>query len=83
VTTIRDLVRALAATEPTRPRLTWYATAGERVELSSRVLTNTVVKATNLLVAEVDAEPGTRVALDLPAHWRTLVWALATWTSGA
>ena len=46
MTTIRDLVLALAATEPTRPRLTWYGTAGERVELSSRVLTNTVVKAT-------------------------------------
>jgi uncharacterized protein (TIGR03089 family) len=83
VTTIRDLVRALATTEPTRPRLTWYGTAGERVELSSRVLTNTVVKATNLLVAEADAEAGTRVAVDLPVHWRTLVWALAAWTSGA
>lgn len=83
MTSIRDLLAALAMSDPTRPRLTWYGTAGERVELSGRVLTNTVVKATNLLVAEADAEPGTRVALDLPVHWRTLAWALATLTSGA
>ncbi len=83
MTTIRDLVHALATTQPTLPRLTWYGTAGERVELSSRVLTNTVIKATNLLVAEAGAEAGVRVTLDLPVHWRSLVWALAAWTSGA
>ena len=83
MTTIRDLVLTLATTDPTHPRLTWYGTANERVELSGRVLTNTVVKATNLLVEEADAEPGTRVALDLPVHWRTLAWALASWTAGA
>jgi uncharacterized protein (TIGR03089 family) len=65
------------------PRLTWYGSDGERTELSGRVLANWVTKAANLLVEEADAGPGTTVVLDLPVHWRTLVWALASWTTGA
>ena len=80
--TIRDVLRTLTA-DPGRPRLTWYGPEGERIELSGAVLANWVSKTTNLLVEEFDAEPGTVVALDLPPHWRTLVWALATWQSGA
>ncbi|UNX55766.1 hypothetical protein MF406_05890 [Georgenia sp. TF02-10] len=67
----------------TSPRLTWYGADGERVELSGRVLANWVTKAANLLVEEADAEPGTTVLLDLPVHWRVLVWALGSWTAGA
>ena len=80
--TIRDVLHTLTA-DPGRPRLTWYGPDGERIELSGAVLVNWVSKTTNLLVEEFDAEPGTLVALDLPPHWRTLVWALATWQSGA
>ncbi|AEI11633.1 TIGR03089 family protein [Cellulomonas gilvus] len=69
--------------DPGRPRLTWYAAGGERVELSGAVLDNWVSKTTNLLVEELDAGPGTVVALDLPPHWRTALWALATWRTGA
>ncbi|MPV38066.1 TIGR03089 family protein [Georgenia subflava] len=65
------------------PRLTWYGTDGERTELSGRVLGNWVTKAANLLAEEADAEPGTTVVLDLPVHWRALVWALGSWTTGA
>lgn len=65
------------------PALTWYGTDGERVELSGAVLDNWVTKTTNLLVEELDAGPGTRVLLDLPVHWRTAVWALAAWRTGA
>jgi hypothetical protein len=68
---------------PGRPRLTWYGPDGERIELSGAVLVNWVSKTTNLLVEEFDAAPETIVTVDLPAHWRTLVWALATWQSGA
>ncbi|HUX70409.1 MAG TPA: TIGR03089 family protein [Cellulomonadaceae bacterium] len=81
-TTCADLLRMLT-TEPGRPRITWYGDAGERVELSGAVLENWVTKTTNLLVEEFDVEPGTRVLLDLPPHWRSVVWALATWRSGA
>lgn len=79
---VPTLLQRLPA-EPGRPRVTWYGADGERVELSGAVLVNWVTKTTNLLVEEFDAGPGTHVLLDLPAHWRTLVWALAAWRAGA
>ncbi|WP_258726418.1 TIGR03089 family protein [Cellulomonas sp. NS3] len=81
-TTVAAVLRALNA-EPGRPRLTWYGPDGERVELSGAVLENWVAKTGNLLVEELDAGPGTRVLLDLPAHWRTVLWAFAAWRVGA
>ncbi|AEE46618.1 TIGR03089 family protein [Cellulomonas fimi] len=81
-TTIADLT-ALLTREPGRPRITWYGDDGERVELSGAVLDNWVSKTTNLLVEELDAGPGTVVLLDLPGHWRTVLWALAAWRCGA
>ncbi|MBB2922910.1 TIGR03089 family protein [Cellulomonas cellasea] len=80
--TVADVLRSLQP-EPGRPRLTWYGPDGERVELSGAVLENWVTKTTNLLVEELDAAPGSRVVLDLPPHWRTVLWALATWRAGA
>lgn len=81
-TTVADILR-LITQEPGRPRVTWYGADGERVELSGAVLENWVNKTVNLLVEEFDAGPGTRVLIDLPPHWRTLVWALAVWRAGA
>lgn len=81
-TSLPAVMRTLVA-DPGRPRLTWYGPAGERIELSGHVLDNWVTKTTNLLVEEYDAGPGTRVALDLPPHWRGIVWALAVWRTGA
>ncbi|MCM3661039.1 TIGR03089 family protein [Georgenia satyanarayanai] len=72
----------LTGDEPNQPRLTWYGAEDERVELSGRVLANWVTKATNLLVEEGEVEPGSRVLLDVPVHWRALVWAMATWCAG-
>jgi len=72
----------LTGDEPNQPRLTWYGPDDERVELSGRVLANWVTKATNLLVEEGEVEPGTRVLLDVPVHWRAIVWGLATWCAG-
>ena len=69
--------------DPGRPRLTWYGPAGERIELSGHVLDNWVTKTTNLLVEEFSAGPGVEVLLDLPVHWRTVVWAYAAWRCGA
>jgi len=75
---------ALLRADATRPRITCYDDrTGERIELSAKVLANWVAKAANLLTEEFDAEPGTRVALPLPPHWRTLYWALAVWRTGA
>jgi uncharacterized protein (TIGR03089 family) len=81
-TTVADVLSALV-TAPGRPRLTWYGPDGERIELSGAVLDNWVSKTTNLLVEEMDVAPGRTVLLDLPPHWRTVVWALATWRTGA
>jgi uncharacterized protein (TIGR03089 family) len=69
--------------EPGRPRLTWYGPDHERVELSGAVLQNWVNKTVNLLVEEFDAGPGTRVILDVPVHWRSMIWALGAWRCGA
>ncbi|RYV51390.1 TIGR03089 family protein [Pengzhenrongella frigida] len=81
-TSVADVL-ALVTRDPGRPRLTWYGPDGERIELSGAVLANWVSKTTNLLVEEFDAGPGVQVGLDLPAHWRTVVWALAAWRCGA
>lgn len=80
---VPGLLRALLDDAPGRPRLTWYGRSGERVELSAKVLDNWVAKTANLLVDELDAGPGVRVAVALPTHWRTAVWLLATWATGA
>lgn len=69
--------------DPAAPRLTWYGDDGERVDLSGRVLRTWVVKAANLLANDCGAGPGTVVGIDLPAHWRLLVWGLGTWAVGA
>lgn len=76
-------VLTLLQRDPGRPRVTWYGGDGERVELSGAVLVNWVNKTTNLLVEELDAGPGTSVLLDLPPHWRSVVWSLAVWRAGA
>ncbi len=81
-TPVADLL-ALLRRDPGRPRLTWYGDEDERVELSGAVLENWVSKTVNLLVEEFDAGPGTHVLLDLPPHWRAVVWALAVWRAGA
>jgi uncharacterized protein (TIGR03089 family) len=80
---VPGLLRAMVLTDPTRPRLTWYGPAGERIELSGKVLDNWVAKSANLLVEEVDAGPDRRIAIDLPTGWRAAVWLLATWSTGA
>jgi uncharacterized protein (TIGR03089 family) len=83
-----DVLAAMLSADPGRPRVTYYddtpgPTAGERIELSAKVLANWVNKAANALQEEWDLGPGSRVRFALPSHWRTLYWALATWSVGA
>lgn len=66
-----------------QPVLTWYGHGGDRVDLSGRTTANWVTKATNLLTMDLSAEPGTRIWLDLPTHWRTIIWSTAAWCAGA
>jgi uncharacterized protein (TIGR03089 family) len=66
-----------------RPFVTYYDVAtGERTELSGTTTANWVAKTANLLVDELDADPGTRIEVALPTHWLRTVWILATWAVG-
>lgn len=64
----------------TSPALTVYGE--DRIELSGKVLANHIAKIANFLVDEVELEPGDRVVLDLPLHWKTFAWALAALVAG-
>ena len=78
---IVDLVTDLSARP--HPCLTWYGGENERVDLTGKTGANWIIKAANLLSTELACEPGLKVWLDLPAHWRSLVWAHAAWCLGA
>ncbi|MEB8343232.1 TIGR03089 family protein [Streptomyces endophyticus] len=72
------LLQAALVADPGRPLVTFYDDAtGERVELSVATLANWVAKTANLLQGDLNAEPGDRLALLLPAHWQSAVWLLA------
>jgi uncharacterized protein (TIGR03089 family) len=74
----------LAPYAPARPLVTHYDDAtGSRVELSAATLRNWAAKTANWLVDEHDVEPGTRVAVMLPAHWQTAGVLLGAWWCGA
>lgn len=79
---VNTLLTALRTGQATSPALIWYGSSGERIELSGKVLDNWVAKTSNFLVDELDAEPGLRVRLELPVHWKSLVWILAAWQTG-
>ncbi len=71
-------------TTPARPIITHYDDlAGTRVELSVATLTNWAAKTANWLVDDLDVEPGTVVAVLLPAHWQTAGILLGAWWCGA
>lgn len=78
------LARALLDPAGAGPQITFYDDAtGERIELSGVTTANWAAKAANLLREECDVEPGTTVAVLLPAHWQTAAVLLAAWWCGA
>jgi uncharacterized protein (TIGR03089 family) len=80
---------AIAERQPGRygdkPFLTWYdeRQLDQRVELSFKTFDNWVAKTANLLVEELGAGPGDRVAAVLADHWQTVVVLAACWRVGA
>ncbi|WP_041685810.1 TIGR03089 family protein [Renibacterium salmoninarum] len=80
---IDTLLHAFRSQDPGSPRLTWYGPDSERIELSGKVLDNWVAKTANFLTEEFDVGPGTSSALELPAHWKSLVIALAALACGS
>jgi uncharacterized protein (TIGR03089 family) len=74
----------LMASDPAGPRITYYDDAtGERIELSTVTLANWAAKTANLLRDELGADPSTRVAVLLPAHWQTAAVLFGIWWAGA
>jgi uncharacterized protein (TIGR03089 family) len=81
--TLPGLLGSLLASDPARPLLTYYDDAtGERVELSATSFENWVAKTANLLQGELTVDPGEHVALWLPTHWQSAVWAFAVASCG-
>jgi uncharacterized protein (TIGR03089 family) len=79
-----DPLQVALASDPGRPRLTYYDdTTGERVELSAQSLAGWVTKTMNLLMDDVGVDQDTVVSLHLPLHWLTAVWVLAADAAGA
>lgn len=65
-----------------KPAITWYDQQG-RLELSGAVLRNWIIKSTNMAIEELELESDQLALLDLPLHWRTLIWTAAIWHTGA
>lgn len=77
------LLLPLLAEDPTKPLITHYDdAAGTRVELSRATVANWAAKTANWLCDELDAEPGHRALIRLPAHWQTLGVLLGAWWCG-
>lgn len=77
------LLQARTSADGTSPLITMYDDAtGERVELSAVSFANWVAKTANLLVDDLDVEPGDTVTLDLPAHWQSFVLGFAVCAAG-
>ncbi|WP_246003488.1 TIGR03089 family protein [Nocardioides aurantiacus] len=81
--TFPALLARLLREDPGRPLVTYYDDAtGERTELSVVTYANWVSKNANLLLEELDLEPGDVVLLDLPGHWLVPVFLGAAWSVG-
>lgn len=81
MSTLDQLLRGVEA--PDQPFITYYdSSTGERIELSATTTANWVAKTSNFLVESLDVELGSRLRLDLPTHWESLVWVLAAWNVG-
>lgn len=73
----------LLASDPVGPRITYYDDAtGERIELSAVTFANWAAKTGNLLRDELGAEPASRIAVLLPAHWQTAAALFGIWWIG-
>jgi len=83
MTTFPQVLSRLLADDPGRPLVTFYDDAtGERTELSVATWATWVSKVSSLLAEELDVEHGSRLLVDLPAHWLGTVVLGAAWACG-
>jgi len=64
-----------------KPALTWYGKDG-RTELSGKVASNHLAKIAGYLADDIWVAPGETVRLDLPAHWKQVLWGLGALLAG-
>ena len=73
-----ELLAHLLRADAASPRLTVYNEAtGARMDFSAQTLDNWVAKIANMLEEELDLEPDSIIAIDLPSSWQAAVVALA------
>jgi uncharacterized protein (TIGR03089 family) len=83
LTGVGALIERQAGRYGDKPFLTHYDDdRGERVELSYRTFENWTAKIANLLVEELDAGEGARVAVLVGNHWRAMAISFACWRAG-
>jgi uncharacterized protein (TIGR03089 family) len=83
MTAFPQVLARLLAADPGRPLVTFYDDAtGERTELSVATWATWVAKVSSLLTDELGVEHGSRLLVDLPAHWLGTVVLGAAWASG-
>ena len=75
-----SLYRSLV-TRGAQPALTWYSEQG-RMELSGKVTANHLAKIAGYLADELWLDPGASIELDLPAHWKQVLWGLGAMLAG-
>lgn len=84
VSVTEALLKPLLAADAARPLITHYDDRGDtRIELSRATVANWAAKTANWLRDELDAEPGSLVAVTLPPHWQTVGVLLGAWWCGA
>ncbi len=64
------------------PALVWHG-ENERIELSGKVCANHLAKIANYLADECEISYDSTVIIDLPTHWKSLLWALGSYLCGA
>jgi len=83
MTVFPRLLDGLLRRDGARPLVTFYDdSTGERTELSVTTYANWVAKVSSLLGDELEVEHGSRLLVDLPAHWLGTVVLGAAWTCG-
>ena len=75
-----SLYRSLTA-RGAQPSLTWYGEQG-RMELSGKVAANHLAKIAGYLSDELWLDPGAGIELDLPTHWKQVLWGLGAMLAG-
>ncbi|WP_216404307.1 TIGR03089 family protein [Arcanobacterium phocae] len=65
----------------TDPALTWYG-ANERIELSGKVVAMHLSKIAQYLRDDLGVDSDSRLIIDLPPHWKSILWVLAGHIAG-